>query len=80
MKSMLPNKVKPFTAMGGMFTKCTPKTRKDCLMTSIMVRKKHLVEPNREQLPHTSGLVIAARGTVGTLRVGFFWAEKGKYI
>lgn len=49
-------------------------------MTLIMVRKKHLVEPNREQLPHTSGLVIEARGTVGTVRAGFFWAEKGKYI
>ena len=49
-------------------------------MTLIMVRKKHLVEPNREQLPHTLGLVIEARGTVGALSVGFFWAEKGKYI
>ena len=60
MKTMLPSKVKPFTETEGMFTKCTPKTRKDCLMTLIMVRKKHLVEPNREQLPHTSGLVIEA--------------------
>lgn len=77
---MLPSQVKPFTETGGMFTKHTPKTRKDCLMTLIMVRKKHLVEPNREQLPHTLGLVIEARGTVGALSVGFFWAEKGKYI
>lgn len=77
---MLPSKVKPFIETGGMFTKCTPKTRKDCLMTLTMVRKKHLAEPTREQLPHTLGLVIEARGAVGTLRVGFFWAEKGKYI
>lgn len=51
MQSMLPSQVKLFTETGGMFTKHTPKTRKDCLMTLIMVRKKHLVEPKGSSYP-----------------------------